>query len=62
MSKTTKLVIAFIMSLIGSLMMPIFTQWYYQSTGIDPIGFWFVYVIGSFISIMAIATNNFKDF
>lgn len=58
----TKLAIAFAVSIAGSLLVPIFTQWYYQKTGINPIGFYFVYAIGSLISIMAIATNNFKDF
>ena len=62
MNKMTKLAIAFAVSIAGSLLVPIFTQWYHQKTGIDPIGFYFVYAIGSLISIMAIATNNFKDF
>jgi len=62
MKKTTKLAIALAISIIGSLMIPIFTQWYEQQTGITPIGFYFVYVMGSFFSIIAIATNNFNDF
>jgi len=62
MNKMTKLAIALAISIIGSLMIPIFTQWYEQQTGLSPIGFYFVYVFGSFISIMAIATNNFNDF
>lgn len=62
MKKATKLAIAFAISIVGSLLIPIFTQWYEQQTGITPIGFYFVYVFGSFISIMAIATNNFNDF
>jgi len=61
MNKMTKLAIAFAVSIIGSLLIPIFTQWYYQTTGIYPVGFIVVYVFGSFISIFAIATNNFKD-
>jgi hypothetical protein len=62
MKKATKLAIAFAISIVGSLLIPIFTQWYEKQTGITPIGFYLVYVMGSFISIMAIATNNFKDF
>ena len=62
MNKMTKLAIALAISIIGSLMIPIFTQWYEQQTGMTPIGFYFVYVMGSFFSIFTIATNNFKDF
>jgi hypothetical protein len=61
MKKTTKLAIVFVISIIGSLLIPIFTQWYEQQTGMTPIGFYFVYGIGSVFSIFAIATNNFKD-
>lgn len=61
MNKTTKLIIAFIISILGSLILPVFTQWYTQQTGIVPIGFYIVYVLGSFVSIFSIATNNFKD-
>lgn len=60
MNKTKKLIIAFIVSIIGSLLMPIFGQWYEQVTGITPIAFWIVYVFGSIISIVGIATDNFK--
>lgn len=62
MNKTTKLIIAFIISILGSLIIPVFTQWYTQQTGIAPIGFYIVYVLGSFVSIFSIATDNFKDF
>jgi hypothetical protein len=62
MGKTKKLAIAFAISIAGSLLVPIFTQWYHQKTGIDPIGFYFVYALGSIFSIIAIASNNFKDF
>lgn len=61
MQKTTKLIIAFIASILGSLLLPVFTQWYTQQTGIDPIAFYFVYTIGSVISLVGIATNGFKD-
>ena len=62
MNKMTKLAIAFAISIIGSLLIPIFTQWYYQSTGIYPVAFIAVYIFGALISIFAIATDNFKDF
>jgi hypothetical protein len=62
MNKTTKLIIAFVMATISALLIPIFTQWYYQQTGIYPIGFWFVWILGGIFSIIGIATNNFKDF
>lgn len=61
MKKTTKLIIAFIASMLGSLLLPIFTQWYTQKTGIDPIAFYIVYALGSIISLIGIATNGFKD-
>ncbi len=60
MNKMTKLAIAFAISIIGSLLIPIFTQWYEQQTGLTSIGFYFVYAIGSFLSIFAIATDNFN--
>jgi hypothetical protein len=44
MNKSTKLIIAFIGSILGSLLLPVFTQWYEQQTGINPIGFYFVYI------------------
>lgn len=62
MNKMTKLAIAFALAIISSLLMPIFAQWYYQATGIYPIGFLAVYTIGSFISIVAIATDNFNSY
>lgn len=62
MKRKTKLIIAFIISIICSLLLPIFTQWYEQVTGITPVVFWFIYVVGSLVSILAIATNDFKDF
>jgi hypothetical protein len=62
MNKTTKLIIAFVMATISALFIPIFTQWYYQQTGIYPIGFWFVWILGGFVSMIGIVTNNFKDF
>ena len=62
MNKMTKLAIAFAVSIVGSLLIPIFTQWYEQQTGLYPIGFYFVYVIGSFMSIISIATNNLRIF
>ena len=60
MEKKTKLIIAFIASMLGSLLLPVFTQWYTQQTGISPIGFYIVYVVGSIISLIGIATDGFK--
>ena len=61
MSKTTKLIIAFIVSLIGSLLMPVFGQWYTQTTGITPVAFYIIYGFGSIVTFIGIASNNFKD-
>ena len=52
----------FICTLISALLVPIFTQWYEQQTGIWPGGFYLVLFIGGFISYMAVFSNNFKDF
>ena len=62
MSKQTKLYIMFICTLISCLLVPIFTQWYEQKTGIFPTGFYFILIIGGFISYLAVFTDNFKDF
>lgn len=51
----------FICTLISALIVPIFTQWYEEQTGIYPGGFYIVLVVGGFISYFAIFTNNFKD-
>ena len=61
MSKQKKLYIMFICTLISALLVPIFTQWYEQKTGIFPGGFCFLLCIGGFMSYFAVATNNFKD-
>ncbi len=52
----------FICTLISALLVPIFTQWYEQQTGIWPDGFYLVLFIGGVISYMAVFSNNFKDF
>ena len=61
MSKQKKLSIMFICTLISALVLPIFTQWYEQKTGICPYGFYLVLFIGGIISYLAAFTNNFKD-
>lgn len=61
MSKQKKLYIMFICTLISALLVPIFTQWYQQQTGINPIGFYMVLCIGGFIFYFMVGTNNFKD-
>lgn len=33
---------------ITALLLPIFGQWYYQNTGIDPIGFYMLMGFGGF--------------
>jgi hypothetical protein len=61
MKKETKLYIMFICTLISTLLVPIFTQWYEQQTGIWPGGFYFLLCIGGFMAYFAVFTNNFKD-
>jgi hypothetical protein len=61
MNKQKKLLIMFICTLISALLVPIFTQWYEQKTGIFPGGFYFILCIGGFMSYFAVGTNNFKD-
>ena len=62
MSKQKTLLIMFICTLISTLVIPIFTQWYEEQTGIYPGGFYVVLVFGGIISYLTVATNNFKDF
>jgi hypothetical protein len=62
MKKETKLYIMFICTLISTLLVPIFTQWYEQQTGRYPIGFIFALALGGFMLYIAAFTNNFKDF
>lgn len=61
MSKQKKLLIMFICTLISALVVPIFTQWYEQQTGIWPGGFYVTLVVGGFISYFLVGTNNLKD-
>ena len=60
MNKQKKLYIMFVCTLISTLVVPIFTQWYQEQTGIWPGGFYVVLVVGGFISYFAVGTNNFK--
>lgn len=62
MSKQKKLLIMFICTLISTLLVPIFTQWYEEQTGIYPGGFCLILIIGGIISYLTVATNNFKGF
>lgn len=48
-SKKTKLILAFIATLIMSLLSPMLCQWYEQQTGIFPIGFILTEIIACFI-------------
>jgi hypothetical protein len=43
MNKSTKLIIAFIGSILGSLLLPVFTQWYEQQTGIN--AYWILFCL-----------------
>lgn len=49
MSKQNKLLIMFICTLISALIVPIFTQWYEEKTGIFPGGFYFLLCIGGIL-------------
>jgi hypothetical protein len=61
MSKATKLYIMFALTLISSLLTPIFAQWYQEQTGTFPIVFCFSLFAGGFVSFAAIITDNFKE-
>ena len=61
MSKQKKLLIMFVCTLISTLVVPLFTQWYQEQTGIWPGGFYIVLVVGGAVSYFAVSTNNFKD-
>ena len=49
MSKKNKLLIMFICTLISALIVPIFTQWYEEKTGIFPGAFCFFLWIGGIL-------------
>jgi hypothetical protein len=51
----------YIGTLILSLFTPIFCIWYEQQTGMFPIAFIILEVIGGMIAYIAVASNNFKD-
>ena len=51
----------FVCTLISTLVVPIFTQWYEEQTGIWPGGFYVVLVFGGIISYLTVGTNNFED-
>lgn len=61
MSKQKKLILMYIGTLILSLFTPIFCIWYEQQTGMFPIAFIILEVIGGMIAYIAVASNNFKD-
>lgn len=61
MSKNKKLFIMFALSILSTLVVPIFAKWYQAKTGIYPLPFIFVLLIGGLVSLVAIATDNFKD-
>lgn len=49
MSKQNKLLIMFICTLISALILPIFTQWYEEQTGIWPAGFYVILCMGGIL-------------
>jgi len=51
----------FALSILSTLVVPIFAKWYQAKTGIYPLPFIFVLLIGGLVSLVAIATDNFKD-
>lgn len=42
MSKIQKTTLLFLIALISSLIVPVIGKWYFQQTGIEPIGFYFI--------------------
>lgn len=58
MNKKTKLFTAFIMASISALLVPVFSQWYYQKTGVYPVGFIGVWFFGGLASILWIIIED----
>lgn len=58
MSKQKKLLIMFICTLISALLLPIFTQWYEEKTGIFPGVFCFLLCIGGIICYLFAFMNQ----
>jgi hypothetical protein len=52
MSNKKMLAISVIVAVIGSLLIPVFGQWYQQQTGIDPIAFYIVGGIASLCNVL----------
>lgn len=61
MKKLTKIITMIIISLLSSLLTPIFGNWYQQTTGIDPIGFYIVSVLGAFAIWIYVVINYLID-
>jgi FtsH-binding integral membrane protein len=60
-SKKTKLILAFIATLIMSLLSPILCQWYEQQTGIFPIAFIFTEIMVCFIGYGVLFADIFDS-
>jgi hypothetical protein len=58
MSKQNKLLIMFICTLISALIVPIFTQWYEEKTGIFPGAFCFLLCIGGILCYVFMFMNQ----
>ena len=60
-SKKTKLILAFIATLIMSLLSPMLCQWYEQQTGIFPIGFIFTEIMACLIGYGILLSDIFDS-
>jgi lipid-A-disaccharide synthase-like uncharacterized protein len=50
----------FVLSILSTLFVPLFLKWYEAQTGVYPLPFIFVLVIGGIINLFAIFTDDFK--
>ena len=51
MNNITKLALSIVVTIIATLLVPVFGQWYEQQTGINPVAF---YTVSSLIGVMNI--------
>jgi hypothetical protein len=52
MNKIQKTTLLFLMAIISSLIVPVIGKWYFQQTGIEPLGFYFVCGFGGLAMVV----------
>ena len=58
MKKRTKLYIMFVLSILSTLFVPLFVKWYEAQTGVYPLPFILVLLLGGIINLSAIFIDD----